>query len=240
MNKLFFASSTFALGLALLPAAYADGSHAKDAGYADESHAGHAEQAEGMSKIWPSTASGPPEKVIYDAASAMEFMRSLSGDWYGTNSTGPVSDSKKAGYEADSKRADGTISTVNDTSFHTLGRGSFVEQAYLQGTPAEMRVMYHMDGPNKLLFTHFCSARNVPELQFVKTDKPGQIKWEFVGGTNLNVNVDGHAHSAIFQILDKDSFEIFTETYNKGRPVNSYVVYHRKNPSQGLSASVSQ
>jgi hypothetical protein len=156
-----------------------------------------------LSKNYPSTATGAPEQVVYDAASAMQWLRTLSGsDWVSEKK--PAAErqretAKGAGYGSEALPSGGA-------SIKTIAAGSTVVETYLEGSPAEMTIMYHMDGPNTLLANHYCAARNVPQWRFVKSDKPGEIKFEFDGGTNLNPKVDSHAHSQVFQVIDKDTY----------------------------------
>lgn len=169
-----------------------------------------------LSKIWPSKASGPPEAVVYDAAAAMQYFRTLSGVWV----TGAPSEAVTA--------VTGSPATAQTESFKTIAAGSTVRQTLLQGTPFEMEILYHMDGPDTLLLTHYCAAKNVPELKFRKTDKAGEIHFDFAGGTNMNPQVDSHARTAIYRIIDKDTFEMDSTGYVKGKPEPAHAVYKRK------------
>jgi hypothetical protein len=183
------------------------------------------ESGQALSKNYPSTATGAPEQVVYDAASAMGWFRSLSGSNWVTEQK-PAAEhehetSKGAGYGSETQGANGT-------SFKTIAAGSTVVETYFEGTPNEMTIMYHMDGPNTLLANHYCSARNVPQWRFVKTGKPGEIKLEFDGGTNLNPKVDSHAHSSVFQVIDKDTYALNASVFANGKETFSpRLVRHR-------------
>jgi hypothetical protein len=80
-----------------------------------------------------------------------------------------------------------------------------------------METIFHMDG-NKLLLTHYCALQNAPVLRFQKTDKPGEIKFVFEGGTNFDPNVDAHFHEGTFQVIDKDTVEQNFTVFSNGKP----------------------
>src|SRR5207249_1713781 len=63
-------------------------------------------------------------------------------------------------------------------SVKTKAAGSAVVHTYAQGTPGEMETIFHMDG-DQLLLTHYCALQNAPVLKFVKSNKPGELKFEF-------------------------------------------------------------
>src|SRR5262245_2709921 len=124
------------------------------------------------SKNWPTDKAAQvkanPEKVIYDPASAMEYYRSLDGEWNLVldKQINEVSTGEKA-------------PQAHVVPFKTIAAGSTVMQTYFRGTSYEMTIMYHQDGPDKLLADHFCAARNVPRMVFTPTDKPGVIRLKY-------------------------------------------------------------
>jgi hypothetical protein len=164
----------------------------------------------------PKAASGAPETVIYDAASAMAFLASRAGDW--ESGTGE-------------HEHGGPASPRNIVSVRTKAAGSAVVQTYAAGTPGEMETIYHMDG-DKLLLTHYCVLQNAPVLRFEKSNKPGELKFVFDGGTNFDPNVDAHLHETTIQIKDKDTVEQTSTTFANGKAnPGRKVVLHRKSTS---------
>ena len=152
----------------------------------------------------PKAATGAPEKVVYDAASAMAFLTTTSGEWM------PVSGAQHE-HSATPAARPGAGVTVK-----TKAAGSAVVHQYRQGTPGEMETIFHMDG-DKLLLTHYCALQNAPVLQFVKSDKPGELKFVFKGGTNFDPNVDAHLHESTFQIIDKNTIEQRSTVFTNGK-----------------------
>jgi hypothetical protein len=161
----------------------------------------------------PKAASGAPETVIYDAASAMAFLTSRAGDW------------ESASGEHEHGGPAGPRSIV---SVRTKAAGSAVVQTYAAGTPGEMETIFHMDG-DKLLLTHYCVLQNAPILRFEKSNKPGELKFVFEGGTNFDPNVDAHLHETTIQIKDKDTVEQTSTVYSKGKasPERRTVLHRR-------------
>ena len=149
----------------------------------------HAQSAKGQ----PKAAAGSPETVVYDAQSAMAFLTTTGGNW------GAASGQHEHGGAAPA----GNRGVV---SVKTKAAGSAVVHTYAQGTPGEMETIFHMDG-DQLLLTHYCALQNAPVLKFVKSNKPGELKFEFMGGTNFDPKVDAHLHQSTFQIIDKDTIE---------------------------------
>jgi len=148
----------------------------------------------------PKAATGAPETIIYDAQSAMAFLTSTSGTW--------GSGSAQHEHGATPGRA--------AVSVRTKAAGSAVVHTYGAGTPNEMETIFHMDG-DQLLLTHYCALQNAPVLRFVKSDKPGELKFVFQGGTNFDPKVDAHLHESTFQIKDKDTIEQSSTVFANGK-----------------------
>ena len=143
------------------------------------------------------TPTSAPENVIYDAESALEFFKTLSGDWTGTY----------AGNQHGSNTP-----VVN---FKVVAAGSTVIETVLEGTANEMASVFHMDG-DQLLLTHYCALENAPVLRFEKSDKPGEINFVFHGGTNFDPGIDAHFHEGTFQVRSEDTVESTFIVYANG------------------------
>jgi len=162
----------------------------------------------------PKPASGAPETVIYDAASAMAFLASRAGDW-----------ESGSGEHEHGGPAAGPHSIV---TVRTKAAGSAVVQTYAAGTPGEMETIFHMDG-DQLLLTHYCVLQNAPILRFERSNKPGELKFVFQGGTNFDPKLDAHLHETTIQIKDQDTVEQTSTVYANGKASpERRVVLHRK------------
>jgi len=167
---------------------------------------GVAGSAAAQSKGQPKAATGAPEAVIYDAASAMAFLTTTSGAWQ----------PQVGGQHQHGGASAPTGSPANIVSVKTKALGSAVVHTYGAGTPAEMETVFHMDG-DQLLLTHYCALQNAPILRFVKSDKPGELKFVFQGGTNFDPKVDAHLHESTFQIIDNDTIEQRSTVFANGK-----------------------
>ena len=139
-----------------------------------------------------------PEAVIYDAQSAMEVLKTLSGDWV-RETTGSEH---------------GTNTPV--ATFELTAAGSAIVETTGEGTPMEMATIFHMDG-DQLLQTHYCALMNAPVLRFVPSETPGELKFVFHGGTNFDPDVDAHYHEGTIQIKDRDTMEASFVVFANGK-----------------------
>jgi hypothetical protein len=142
-----------------------------------------------------------PDQVVYDAETAFAFLKGMVGTWEGQ--------AREHDHHAtaDARRVD----------VRTSAAGSAVIQTLYPGQQMEMLNVFHMDG-DTLLFTHYCAAQNAPVMKFEKSEKPGEIKFVFNGGTNFDPDVDVHAHEGSFQVKDKDTVASSFITWAGGKP----------------------
>jgi hypothetical protein len=140
-----------------------------------------------------------PEKVVYDAATAFEYFKSLEGEWTRAGAT-----SEHGG-------------SARSTTFRNSAAGSTVLGTLYPGEPNEMLNVFHMDGSD-LLLTHYCALMNAPIMKFVPSDVPGEIRFEFNGGTNFDPAIDAHVHEGVFRVMDRDTVESAFVSHAGGKP----------------------
>jgi hypothetical protein len=136
---------------------------------------------------------------------AFKTMLKLEGSWTGEASVVPVGQS----------RSDAQVSSTT-VSFKNIGNSS-VMQTFAAGTPAEMVSMYHQNGAQELIHTHYCAIGNQPSMEFTDTGEEGVIDFQFTQGTNMNVDSDPHAHNSYMKIIDEDTYETRTENWGGGK-----------------------
>jgi hypothetical protein len=113
-----------------------------------------------------------------DSQKAFATIRSLSGSWVGTKSDGkPVALSFKG-------TAAGTA-VMSEIAGHAI-------------------TMFHMDGPDKLLLTHYCAAGNQPRMQASVSPDGKIITFNFLDATNLDSLDTGHMKRVIITVIDPD------------------------------------
>lgn len=146
------------------------------------------------------------EEKSFTADEAYKTMLKLEGSWEGESNVVPV----------DKSEEEGTKSKTTVT-YRNIANGSSIMATFLAGSPMEMVSMYHQDGTDTLIHTHYCAAGNQPSMKFEKSGEPGVIDFKFDKGTNMDVTVDGHAHSGYIKIIDEDHFETRSELWSGGK-----------------------
>ncbi|MBU13652.1 MAG: hypothetical protein CMQ14_01025 [Gammaproteobacteria bacterium] len=149
---------------------------------------------------------------------AFQSMLSLEGSWTGEAQVVPVGQD----------RADVSVSETS-ASFKNIGN-STVMQTFAAGTPAEMVSMYHQNGKDELIHTHYCAIGNQPSMAFVTTNESGVIDFKFTEGTNMDVNSDAHAHHSMIKVIDENTYESRTENWSGGRLVSIRYTSMRRDP----------
>lgn len=127
-----------------------------------------------------------------------EKLKRLSGTWVEA--------------DKDGKPTDKVVSIIRVTA-----GGSAVHETLFPGEPMEMVSVYHLD-KGDLLMTHYCALGNQPRMKADPASPPNQIRWDFVGGTNLDPTKDAHMHAATVTFVDDDHIEIAGEAWEGGKP----------------------
>jgi hypothetical protein len=114
-----------------------------------------------------------------EAQRSFDQLKSLAGTWEGKNSMGePL-----------------------QVSFRVTSNGSAV-MSEIVGHGENMISMIHLDGPNRLLLTHYCASGNQPRMQ-ARTSSDGKtINFDFLDATNLATPDAGHMRSVVIAVLD--------------------------------------
>ena len=117
-----------------------------------------------------------------DAQKAFTSIKNLPGTW-------------------EQKRADGRTLQV---TFKAVSGGSAVMSEILGQGPENMISMFNMDGPNKLLMTHYCGAGNQPRMQASVSPDGKTITFTYVDATNLEAPDAGHMQKMVLTVLDEN------------------------------------
>jgi len=116
------------------------------------------------------------------AQKSFDQMKSLVGSWEGKNSQGEdlrVTFRNTGGDSA-------VMSEINVPAHHDH----------------DMVSMIHMDGPNRLILTHYCSMGNQPRMSASESADGKAIAFDFFDGTNLGGK--GHMQRVVFTIIDSN------------------------------------
>ncbi|HUD66454.1 MAG TPA: hypothetical protein VMQ17_17845 [Candidatus Sulfotelmatobacter sp.] len=99
------------------------------------------------------------------------------------------------------KMPDGKTLQVN---FKVVSGGSAVMSEILGMGKEDMISVFNMDGPNRLLLTHYCSAGNQPRMQASVSPDGKTMTFSFVDATNLATPDAGHMQSMVLTLLDEN------------------------------------
>ena len=123
-----------------------------------------------------------------DAQKSFDQLKSLAGAWEGKNSQGePV-----------------------QVSYRMTAGGSAL-MSEINGHGEEMISMIHLDGSNRLLLTHYCTAGNQPRMQASGSPDGKTITFNFLDATNLDNPQTGHMDHVVIAMLDANHH---TEEWN--------------------------
>jgi hypothetical protein len=66
----------------------------------------------------------------------------------------------------------------------------------------DMITMIHLDGPDRLMLTHYCGSGNQPRMLATASPDGKTITFDFLDATNLSTSGPGHMQRVVFTILD--------------------------------------
>jgi hypothetical protein len=112
-----------------------------------------------------------------DAQKAFAAIKSMPGTWEGTSPEGPVT-----------------------VTFKVTAGGSSVMSEILG--KEDMISMFHMDGNDRLLLTHYCAVGNQPRMQASVSPDGKTFTFTYVDATNLATPDAGHMQRMVLTLLD--------------------------------------
>jgi len=114
-----------------------------------------------------------------DAQKAFTTIKSLPGTWEGNTPMGPVK-----------------------VTFKTTSGGSAVMSEILG--KEDMITMFNLDGPGRLLMTHYCAAGNEPRMEASVSPDGKVITFNYVDATNLASPDAPHMHKMVLTLIDEN------------------------------------
>ena len=140
-----------------------------------------------------------------DAQKAFATVKSLPGTWEG-------------------KGHDGNTFQV---IFKVTGGGSAVESEIL--VPQEdMISMCHMDGPNRLLMTHYCAVGNQPRMEVSLSPDGKVVTFTYLDATNLSSPESGHMQKMVLTLIDDNHHTEEWTFVDHGKEHKEVFDLHRK------------
>lgn len=116
------------------------------------------------------------------AQKSFDQLKSLTGSWEGKDSKG------------ENLRV----------NFRDTAAGSALMSEIIGDRHHDMISMFNLDGPNKLIITHYCSAGNQPRMAATSSPDGKTIAFDFMDATNLATPEAGHMQRVVFTLVDSN------------------------------------
>jgi hypothetical protein len=114
------------------------------------------------------------------AQKSFDQLKSLTGSWEGKNAQGMP---------------------IQVIFRDTAGGSALMSEIHGHG-PENMVSMVHLDGPNRLILTHYCGAGNQPRMQASFSPDGKTITFDFFDGTNIPSPEAGHMQRVVIAMFD--------------------------------------
>ena len=138
-----------------------------------------------------------------EAQKAFATIKALPGNWVGDTVMGPV-----------------------QVNFKVTAGGSAVMSEILG--KEDMVSMFNLDGPGRLLMTHYCAAGNEPRMEASLSPDGKIITFIYVDATNLATPDAGHMQKMVLTVIDDNHHtEEWTFT-DHGKEHKAVFDLHRK------------
>ena len=141
-----------------------------------------------------------------DSQKSFDQLKALSGRWEGKASNGHAV----------------------EVSFRETSGGSAVMSEIHGHGPEDMISMFNMDGPNRLLITHYCGAGNQPRM-LASTSADGKtVTFTYLDATNLATPDAGHMNQLVIAIVDANHHTEDWTFLDHGKEMKEFFGLHRK------------
>ncbi len=99
--------------------------------------------------------------------------------------------------------------------YRTISGGTAVEERIFADSPKEMITVYHGNGDNGILLTHYCMLGNQPRLQLENTNGK-TFDFQFVDGVGIDRGKTGHMGGMKMTILGENIIQQEWAYYEDG------------------------
>ncbi len=144
------------------------------------------------------------------AQKSFDQLKSLTGSWEGKNSQGHI---------------------LQVTFQDTAGGSALMSEIHGHG-PENMISMFHLDGPNRLILTHYCGAGNQPRMQAAASPDGKTFTFDFFDATNLATPDTGHMQRVVFTIVDANHHTEDWTFADHGKEMKEFFDLHRNEAAQ--------
>jgi hypothetical protein len=144
------------------------------------------------------------------AQKSFDQLKSLTGNWEGKNSQGMP---------------------MQVTFRDTAGGSALMSEIHGHG-PESMISIFHLDGPNRLILTHYCGVGNQPRMQATASPDGKIFTFDFVDATNLATPDAGHMQRVVFTIIDANHHTEDWTFADHGKDMKELFDLHRSEVAQ--------
>jgi hypothetical protein len=150
--------------------------------------------------------------ALAQSASQKSFdqLKSLSGNWEGKNSQGMP---------------------LQVTFRDTAGGSALMSEIHGHGSE-DMISMFSLDGPNRLLLTHYCGVGNQPRMQATASPDGKTITFDFLDATNLATPDAGRMQRVVFTVIDSNHHTEDWTFADHGKEMKQFFDLHRNEVAQ--------
>jgi len=142
---------------------------------------------------------------------SFDQLKTLTGSWEGKNSQGKP---------------------LQIVFRNTAGGSALMSEIVGEGHE-DMISMIHLDGPNRLLLTHYCGSGNQPRMEATVSPDGKTYTFNFFDGTNLVSPDGGHMQRVVFTIVDPNHHtEDWTFNAGAGKEMKEFFDLRRNEVAQ--------
>jgi hypothetical protein len=140
-----------------------------------------------------------------DAQKAFDAIKNMPGTW-------------------EQRMPDGKVLDVN---YEVVSGGSAV-MSEIHAPKETMSSMIHLDGPNRLLMTHYCAVGNQPRMEATVSPDGKTITFTYVDATNLSAPDAGHMQRMVLTMIDENHHTEEWTFVDHGKELKSVFDLRRK------------
>jgi hypothetical protein len=144
------------------------------------------------------------------AQKSFDQLKTLGGSWEGKDGAG----------------------TAIAVSFRDIAGGSALMSEIHGHGPEQMISMLHMDGPNRLILTHYCGAGNQPRMSATTSADGKTITFDYFDATNLASPDAGHMQRVAFTMIDANHHTEEWTFSDHGKEMKEFFDLHRSEVAQ--------
>jgi hypothetical protein len=144
------------------------------------------------------------------AQKSFNQLKMLEGSWQGKKSEGH---------------------TLSVTFEDTAGGSAVMSEIHGHGAE-NMVSMFHLDGPDRLMLTHYCTSGNQPRMVATASPDGKTFSFEYLDATNLATPDAGHMQRVVLTIVDANHHTEEWTFADHGKEMKEFFELHRGEVAQ--------